>query len=70
MNSDVTERNSTRGTLDESYCVNKFDGNAFQQTYQIIDKYQWKDKELLEKLKCTNYDTKYFSGGGKVIFNT
>ena len=33
----------------------------------MIDNYQWKDKELTSKIKCANYYTKSFCGGGIVI---
>ena len=32
----------------------------------MIEKYQRKDKELLAKIKRSNYRTKYFCGGVKV----
>ena len=32
----------------------------------MIDKYQRKYKELVDKLKRANYPTKYFRGGGIV----
>ena len=32
----------------------------------MLDKYQQKGKELIDKLKHANYHTKYFSVGGKV----
>ena len=38
----------------------------FPIKYLIIDKYQWKDKELVEKLKHESYHIKYFCGGVKV----
>ena len=48
----------------ERYGFNQLYGNTFPLTYQTINKYQRKDKELVEKLKRANYHTKYFSGGG------
>ena len=36
----------------------------FPITCRIIYQYQRKDKELLDRLKCANYQTKYFCGGG------
>ena len=33
---------------------------------KMINKYQQKYKELVDKLKHTNYHTKYSRGGGKV----
>ena len=65
IKSDVTEGNITRETLSESYCADKVDGDTFPLTYRIIDKYQWKYKELVDKLKCANYHTKYSCGGVK-----
>ena len=67
INYDMTENNNTRETLDEIYCVDKLDGDMFPLTNQTIDKYQWKYKELLDKLKHANYHTKFFRGGGKVM---
>ena len=66
ISSEITERNIEREILSEIYCVNKLDGNIFPLTYQMIDKYQRKDKELVNKLKHSNYHTKSFPGGGKV----
>ena len=63
----MTENNNTRETLDEIYCVDKLDGDMFPLTNQTIDKYQWKYKELLDKLQHANYNTKFFRGGGKVM---
>ena len=39
------------------------DDKTFPLIYQSIEKYQHKDKEVIAKLKCTNYHTKYFRGG-------
>ena len=63
INSDVTERDVTREQLAESYGVGQLDGNTFPLTYRKINKHQRKDKELVEKLKCANYHTKYFREG-------
>ena len=60
INSDVTESNDTREQLSESYGVDQLDGDTFPLTHQTINKYQCKDKEMVEKLKCANYHTKYF----------
>ena len=35
-------------------------------TYRMIDKYKRKYQQLLAKLKCANYCTKYFHEGGIV----
>ena len=37
------------------------------QIYQMVEKYEQKDKELVSKLKSANHHTKYFRGGGMVI---
>ena len=63
VNSDITEGGNTRVTLTGSYCVNKLYSDTFPLTYQNIDKYKQKDKELVSKVKRTNYHTKYFCGG-------
>ena len=60
IKSDVTESNITREYLYDSNCVDIFYGDTFLLTYQIIDKYQQKEKYLIDKLKCANYHTKYF----------
>ena len=39
----------------------------FPITYQMINEYQCKYKEMAAKLRWTNYFTKYFRGGGKVM---
>ena len=54
-----------RKTLDEINCDDKLNGEILLLPYQIIDKYQWKEKKMLDK-KSANYHTKYFCGGGKV----
>ena len=33
----------------------------------MVDKYQDKDKYLVDKIKFSNYRTKFFCGGRKVI---
>ena len=63
INSDITESKITRKQLAENYFVDQLDGHTLPLTYQKINKYQRKDKELVEKLKCANYHTKYFHGG-------
>ena len=55
ISSDVKERKITRDHLSETYCVSKSDSDTFPLTYLMIDKYQRKDKEPVEKLKCANY---------------
>ena len=67
IDSDATESDITRENLAERYCVEKLDSNAFSLTYQTIDKYQRKDKELTDKIKVANYHTKYFLGGGNTF---
>ena len=47
------------------YCFDKLDGDTFPLTYQMIDKYQWKDIELVDKLIRNNYHIKYFCGHRK-----
>ena len=49
INSDVTKSDITSEHLVESYCVDKLDSDTLPLTYQTIDKYQRKDKELVEK---------------------
>ena len=63
----VTEINVTREQLAERYSVDQLDGNMFPLTYRTIHKYQRKYKELVEKLKCANYHTKSFRGGGNTF---
>ena len=41
INSYVTGGEITRGTLAESYFINKLHGGIFPLTYKIIDKYQY-----------------------------
>ena len=67
IKSDVKEINFTREKVTESYGFDQLDGDIFPLTYQTINKYQRKDKELLEKSKCANYHTKYFRGGGNIF---
>ena len=45
INYDATERENTRKTSYENYCVDKLYGNMLPLTYLIIDKYQQKDKK-------------------------
>ena len=54
INSGIKERDSTREHLTEIYCVNQLDGDIFPLTYRTTNKYQRKDKNLVEKLECTN----------------
>ena len=63
MNYDAEESKTTREHLAERYCVEKLDSDTFPLAYRMIDKYKCKDKELVEKLKHTNYYTKSFCGG-------
>ena len=67
IKSDVKEINFTREKVAESYGVDQLDGDIFPLTYQTINKYQCKDKELLEKSRCANYHTKYFKGGRNIF---
>ena len=67
IKSDITEREITKENLSEIYCIDKVDGVTFPLTYLIIDKYQHKDKEMLDKLRREKYHTKYFCGVRKVI---
>ena len=63
INYGVTDINIITKKLTESYCFNKLDGGTLPLTHQMIDKYQCKDKELVDKLKRANDYTKYFCGG-------
>ena len=67
INSDIKESNITRGNVSESYSVDKLDIDTFPLTYQNIDKYQHKDKNMVGKLKLAKYHTKYFCGGGNTF---
>ena len=53
---DVKKSDVTREKLVESYGVDQLEGKKTPLTYQTINKYQLKDKELIEKLKCANYE--------------
>ena len=64
ISSDITEIESKRVNLSDSYCVDKLDGNTFPLTYQNIDTNIRKYKELVDKLKHANYHIQYFHGGG------
>ena len=66
---EVTERDITREQLAEIYSVDQLDGDTFPLIYRTINKYQRKDKELVENLKCANYHTKYFCGGGNTFMH-
>ena len=48
ISSDVEDSNIKREQLSESYCVNKIYSNTFPLTYQTIDKYQRKDKNMVK----------------------
>ena len=63
INSCIKEKDTTTGHLSESYSVEKLDSNTLPLTYQTIDKYKRKDKNIVEKLKRANYHNKYFRGG-------
>ena len=67
IKSGVTESDVKCEQLAESYGVDQLDGDTFPLTYRMINKYQRKDKEMVEKLKCANYHTKYFRGGGNTF---
>ena len=49
IRSDVTESDITRENLAESYYFERLDSDKFPLTYQTIDKYQRKDKNMVEK---------------------
>ena len=66
IKSNVTDIKIKRENLDDIYCVDKLYSNTFPLAYQFIEKYQRKDNELVAKLKCENYHTKYFCGDGIV----
>ena len=67
ISSYVTNSNITREHLYESCCVDKLDSDILPLTYQTIYKYQHKDKNLVEIIKCANCHTKYFCGGGNTF---
>ena len=50
--------------LAENYGVDDLPLDTFPLTYKIMDKYQRKDKEILNKLKMKVYHAKDFRGGG------
>ena len=62
INSDATGSVDTRETLAENYCIDKLDGDIFPLTYQIIDKYQQKDKKSQVYWKY-NQKLKYLNKG-------
>ena len=64
INFDVKEGSITRKILFNSYCVNKLDGRTSPLTYLKIDKYQRKDKGMVDKLEHVNYHTECFYGDG------
>ena len=64
IKSDVTESKIKMETLADSYCVDKLDISTLPLTYQIIWRYQQKEKWLVAKPKQENYHTQYFCGGG------
>ena len=43
------------------------DSDTFPLTHPTIDKYQPKDKAMLDKLKCANYRTKSSSWVGNIL---
>ena len=61
---DVEDSDVRRGTLAEIYGVHKLDRYTLPLTYQTIEKYQRKLKNLVEKMKSANYHAKSFRGGG------
>ena len=67
INSDVTESEITREHLSWIYCVDQLYGETFPLTYWTINRYQRKDKYILEKFKFANYHTKYLFGGGNIF---
>ena len=48
-NHNLTESKIAWETFDESHCVDKLDGDVFSLTYRMIDKYQRKYKEMVDK---------------------
>ena len=54
INSNVKDRDITRGNISDIYCVDTLDGDTFSPPYQMIETYQQKYKELVAKLKRTN----------------
>ena len=63
IKSDVKEIEITRENSSKRYDDKKFDSNTFPLIYQMINKYERTDNDLVEKLKFANYHTKYFCGG-------
>ena len=59
INSYIAESGVTREQLAGIYGVDKLDDDTFPLIYRAINKYQRKDKEMFEKLKCANHHTKY-----------
>ena len=52
--------------LYEIYRVNKLDSDTLPPTHQTIDNINVK-KKYGRKIKCANYHTKYFCGGGNTF---
>ena len=63
INSDITESDIASEQLVKSYGVEQLDGDTFPLIHRTINKYQRKDKELVEKSKCANYHPKTFREG-------
>ena len=49
INSDAIESNISRKYLSECYCVDKLNSDTLPPTYQTLDKYKLKDKNMVEK---------------------
>ena len=49
----------------ELYGVDKLDNDTFSLNYKLIDKFQQKDHNLVDKLKRAIYQTETFCGGKK-----
>ena len=67
INYDVTENKITKEYLSESYCDDKLDGDIFPIVYQIVDKYQQKFTELVDKQNKKSATLNLFYRGGKRI---
>ena len=52
INSHLIESEIKGKKISEKYSVNKLEGDTFPLTYQMIYKYQWKEKELVYKLNA------------------
>ena len=63
----VTDIEIARVTLYEIHCVDKLDGDVFSLTYLMIDKYQRKYKEMVDKQNEQTTILNIFVEGRKVV---